>query len=191
MIPYNIFSSAPIPNGHSWTITSRAGHILQSAEEKYGKRNPDFTLLGIEFTSDSHPRTWFPGNCGNIIIQITENCISDMDRAVFQVAHEIVHFLCPKVFGKATYLEEGLATYFSMLYMQENNFRFFYPGDKKYELASSLVEQLLSFDEQIIKKLRMNQPDISMISNQMIHEYNPNIPLELITKLTTNFQNTI
>lgn len=186
MIPNNIFSSTPIPGGYSWTIASRAGHILRTAENKYGKRDISYTLLGIELTSEDNPQIWFPGNCGNIIIQITENCIYDMNRAIFQVAHEIIHCLCPKKLGSSTYLEEGLATYFSMEYLKENGLQMLYPSEK-YQLASTLTEQLLSYDIDIIKNIRHKEPCISEISESMISEYNSQIPSDLIKKLTTNF----
>ncbi len=46
-------------------------------------------------TSKKNPQIWFPnyGKSKNIVIQITENCLNDMDRAVFQVAHETIHCL--------------------------------------------------------------------------------------------------
>lgn len=71
----NIFLSNRISDGYSWTIISRAGHILRVAESKYGKRDMSYTLLGVEFTSEERPQIWFPGNCGNIVIPITEDCV--------------------------------------------------------------------------------------------------------------------
>jgi len=89
-----IFISHPTSCGYSWTITSKLGHILRTAEERYGKRDHSYTILGVEFSQDG-PQIWYPGNCKNIIIQISMNCIDDINRAVFQVAHEAIHCLSP------------------------------------------------------------------------------------------------
>lgn len=32
----------------SWTLTTRLGQMLQEAEKRYGRRDREFTLLGIE-----------------------------------------------------------------------------------------------------------------------------------------------
>ena len=47
----SIFISNPITDGHSWTITSKLGHIIRTAEEKYGPRDFSYTILGVEFNS--------------------------------------------------------------------------------------------------------------------------------------------
>ena len=46
----------------SWTLTTRLGQMLQEAEKRYGRRDREFTLLGIEsprvliqYTGPSHP----------------------------------------------------------------------------------------------------------------------------------------
>jgi hypothetical protein len=116
MINDNIFSCNPLPDnsGYTWTIVSRLGDMLNEVEKLYGKRDNDFTILGIEIANIRQPHTSLSGN-KNVTIQITENCINDIGHAIFQVAHEVIHCLCPKEYG-TTYLEEGLATYFSIYY---------------------------------------------------------------------------
>ena len=141
-----IFISHPIANGHSWTITSKLGEILSIAETMYGPRDYSYTILGVEFNQDGHPRIWFPGSRKNIIIQISMNCIDDLNRAVFQVAHEAIHCLSPTGSNNANVLEEGLANLFSIKYTQAYGHGTWESNDKKYNDASELVEQLLSFD---------------------------------------------
>jgi hypothetical protein len=41
----------------------------------------------------------------------------EMPRACFQLAHEVVHLLSPKVGQKANNFEEGLACFFAKYYM--------------------------------------------------------------------------
>src|SRR5688572_16155643 len=109
-----LFTSQPITGGYSWTVTTKLGHILRTAEAKYGERDKSYTLLGVEFTTEGGPQIWYPGNCKNIAVQITMECYYDIDRAVFQVAHEVIHCLGPSGRQNANFLEEGLANLFSI-----------------------------------------------------------------------------
>lgn len=183
----SIFISHQIPNGHSWTITSKLGHILRTTEDKYGPRDYSYTILGVEFNQDEHPRIWYPGNCKHIVIQISMNCINDINRAVFQVAHEAIHCLCPTGTKTANVLEEGLANLFSIEYTLANGNGVWTSNDQRYTDASELVKQLLSFDQEIIKKLRLVQPTISAIDKDLILKTNPNVPDVLADRLTRIF----
>lgn len=182
-----IFISQPMPNGHSWTITSKLGNMLRQAEEKYGQRDYSYTILGVEFNQEEHPRIWYPGDCKHIVIQITMNCINDLNRAVFQVAHEAIHCLSPQGKNSATVLEEGLASYFSSQYTLENGHGTWTCDKPKYREASNLVQKLLLIDPDIVKKIREVQPTISLIDKILILKTNPNIPIELADSLTLNF----
>jgi len=182
-----IFISYPITNGFSWTITSKLGNILRSAEEKYGNRDQSYTILGVEFTQDEIPQIWYPGNCKHIVIQITMNCMDDFNRAIYQVAHEAIHCLSPTGRNGASVLEEGLATLFSIEYTFANKNGIWTPSDQKYINASELVKQLISIDSEIIKKLRMIQPTISLIDKDLIIQTNSNVPAKLADKLTKVF----
>lgn len=183
----SIFISYPIPNGHTWTITSKLGHILKTAEERYGPRDYSYTILGVEFNQDGHPRIWYPGSCKNVIIQISMSCIDDFNRAIFQVAHEAIHCLCPTGTNTANVLEEGLANLFSIEYTLANGNGIWSSTDQKYTDASELVKQLLSFDQDIIKKLRLTQPTISLINKDLILKTNSSIPEHLADSLTRVF----
>ena len=163
----SIFISHQIPNGFSWTITSKLGHILRTAEEKYGPRDYTYTILGVEFNQDGHPRIWYPEDCKNVVIQISMDCINNLNRAVFQVAHEAIHCLCPTGRNTANVLEEGLADLFSIEYTLANGNGVWTASDQKYTDASELVKQLLSIDTEIIKKLRLIQPTISLIDKEL------------------------
>lgn len=184
----SIFISQPIQNGHSWTITSKLGDILHVAQEKYGPRDYTYTLLGVEFNQETQPRIWYPKNGKNIIIQITLNCLNDLNIAVYQVAHEVIHCLSPITGQKHTnVLEEGLATLFSFEYAFHNGNGAWQPEIEKYQDAYRLVRQLISIDADIIKKLRQLQPTISKIDKDLILSVNPNVPIELAENLTQVF----
>ncbi len=188
---HSIFESHPIDKGHSWTIITKFGHILKKAEKKYGNRDNNYTILGIELTSKNNPQIWFPnyGKSIYIVIQITENCLNDMDRAVFQVAHETIHCLSPIKENKVSVLEEGLATLFSIEYCKKNNHGKSWSAKKaEYINAQILVKELFKIDKNIIKKLRAVQPSFSKISKQLILKTNPEIPELLAKELTKPFK---
>ena len=183
----SIFSSSPIPNGHSWTIVSKLGHILQTAETKYGERDKSYTILGVEITAQDNPQIWYPGNCKNAVIQITANCANDINRAVYQVAHEAIHCLSLTGGSNSNYLEEGLATHFSIEYTLNNGHGVWHSGNPKYDEALKLVEELFLIDPNIIKTVRQVEPTISLITRELLTETNSNIPQDLADNLTRKF----
>jgi hypothetical protein len=56
---------------------------------------------------------WYPGDRKHIVIQLSVNCLTDLPRACYQLAHECIHLLAPTGRQNANNLEEGLATLFS------------------------------------------------------------------------------
>ena len=172
------------------SITSVLGNILQHIEFQYGKRNPIYTILGIELF-DGGPDIHFSDyNPSYIYIRITPNCRFDMTETVLQVSHEAVHCLHPTTIENVTYLEEGLATLFSLGYTNS------YTGEKyidnqHYIQASNLVSELLKYKPTIIKELRTQESSISMFTPKMLIDNCPDIPLDLAEKLTTRFSQSI
>jgi len=104
-----------IPNGFSFTLTSKLGDILNFAEAQYGLRDYSYTILGIEFYNLPNPQIWYPQDCKHIAIQLTTRCLIDFNEGIYELAHEAIHCLSPTE-GKfpATVLEEGIATYFEL-----------------------------------------------------------------------------
>lgn len=186
----NIFYCEPLveDNGYTWTIVSRLGNIFTEIEELYGPRDNSFTILGVEVANIEQPQIWFPGNNGKVIIQITPDCFNNMGKAIFQIAHEAIHCLNPKVAGTVTVLEEGLATFFSKYYTLKCGYRC-EPNMEKYIFAMTCVEKLLSYDAQIILKIRRDsRMDLSKISADVLLDICPQIGMSLATILTTNFK---
>ena len=183
----NIFLCEPIEGGFSYSITSRLGNIISNAEKLFGERNKDYTLLGIELTNGEYPQIWFPNNCRHIVIQITFDCLTDMNEAIFQVAHECVHCLCPNNTGKpTTILEEGLATWFSIDYTSKLGINI-QLSRQNYQIAYELVSKLLEYDFSIIKKARITSPNISDITTELLLSLCPNISNHLVNELTKPF----
>lgn len=188
-----IFTATPTEGGYSWTIISLLGTILKDAEGLYGERDRSFNILGVELCNQEQPQTWYPGGWNgqkDVIIQITKDCENNLKKAIFQVSHEVIHCLCPKPGRHANVLEEGLATLFSTY--ESNKFGTgYHPGSLLYISAMEIVEELLSYDETIIKKARMMEPDISLITKEMLLAFHPSIKddlLEILLKPFSDFK---
>lgn len=137
-----------------WTLTTRFGEIITTAQEKYGKRNFDYTILGVEFRHNG-PYNWHM-ELGDklVVIVLSNNCLSNKDRALYQLAHEAVHCLAPIRVEDCTVLEEGTATVFQEWYSKRMSRIPFHAGQDNYKSARDKVQELLDVDEDIIKKLR-------------------------------------
>ena len=188
-IKLNLFISSELPNkdGYTWTINSRLGDTLKKAEELFGERDKNYTILGVEFVLAERPQVWYPGNCKQILIQLSQHALIDVNQALYQLSHETIHCLSPNGKGVANVLEEGLATYFSESYFQLNGLTPMFSTIPEYNEAIYLVKQLLAVDMDIIKKVRLIQPTISDISVNNLLEINSELNKDLLEKLCQPF----
>lgn len=181
-------SRLPTGSGYTWTLASRLGHIIRTAESLYGPRNPDFTLLGVEIHGDI-PQVWYPGDCGHVVVQITTSCATDALRAAYQMAHEAIHLLSPSGQRSTNVLEEGLATHFSTRYMREHLAAPAWRADvSSYLRAESLVEDLLNRDPDIIRRLRHLRRTFPAMTSADIATELPSVPADLALELTRPFE---
>jgi hypothetical protein len=166
------------PDGSwTWTLTSILGDSLSIAEQRFGPRDESYSILGIEFVDHTVPYIWYIATGKHIIIRLTQSCMTDFNQGVFQLTHEVIHCLSPDRSVKSTVLEEGLATYFSTVYSK--NHGGLRTTDQRYLNASLLVEEILKIDIDIIKKIRIVQPKISLIGEADIIGTNSSVPQEL------------
>jgi|ERR1051325_8560065 hypothetical protein len=154
----------PIPDGYSWTLASRLGDMLFHAEAMFGSRDKSHTVLGVEFVKGDIPRIWYPKNCGNVVVQLTEHAMTDNNRACYQLAHEVIHLLAPTGRAVANVFEEGLATWFASWYMATQMGQpMWKPNIPSYQAAMEAVRGLLETSPDAVKKLRATQPAISLL----------------------------
>jgi hypothetical protein len=180
----------PIPNGFSWTLTSILGKAITDAEGHFGKRDMNYTLLGLEYVTGDQPRIWFPGDCNHIAIQITRQAIGDRNEAIYQLSHEVIHCLIPKEIGKESVLEEGIATWFSRNFVVDGYIpKDFNPLFPNYEKACKMVERLLKMDSGVVKKLRDVNPNLAHLGllPHDILSVCPQCPKELAETLGQKF----
>ncbi|MGV6809976.1 MAG: hypothetical protein ACWA5U_08880 [bacterium] len=188
--------ASPIKNGFTWTLTSRLGQSLKLAEEKYGKRDPKWTILGIEFAKREQPAIWYPFSQEDkhyIIIQLTPDTLDNHKQALFQLAHETIHLLSPVGGGHPTnVLEEGLAVYFSLFFVQQEgiDIKTDYISGANYRQAYELVKALYGAYPQtdnIIRQIRKEKGRLSGLSVADLQHYFPNLDKDSATLLITPF----
>lgn len=56
-----MFFCDPIDGGYTWTLASLLGDMLTEAQNRYGERDLNYTILGIEF-SPHGPQIWYPNS---------------------------------------------------------------------------------------------------------------------------------
>ena len=109
-----VMSSIFVPRSSSdtWTITTFFGVLLAQAEVLYGPRVQEHTLLGIQIGLTNRPALCSLDGKNAWYISTRSGLETNMQEALFDVAHEAIHCLGPV--STATVLEEGLAVHFSL-----------------------------------------------------------------------------
>lgn len=183
---------------HTWSLTSRLGDILQSFEARLGPRNPKYRLLGVEFTKGGRPRIWYPllgGKFRDVIIQLTPRARRSHGLAIFQLGHEAFHLMEPGDGVAASFLEEGLASYFAIAYMRSrgmhNGESFLTESSYRssYEMVKKLAQLHRDFDRRL-KRLRRLRGSFSRISSDDIREAFPRAPAQIARELAKRFRAT-
>ncbi len=175
----------PSNDGYTYTLTTLLGVFLREAESRYGPRDRAWTPLGIEFYGDI-PHLWFPGNCGNVSIMLTDTARLDQRQAIFQLAHETVHLLAPTGGAHASVFEEGLATLFSHE-MSPLHGGYNISTHALYLLAEAQARQFLAIDPDGVRKIRSVQPSFQEFTPEMICEFCPSVPISLAESLCQPF----
>lgn len=181
---------------YTWSTATRLGDMLAFAERRYGPRDPSWTLLGVEFAAVRAPQVWYP-NFGaghqTIVVQITESAARDEKKALFQMSHEVVHVLSPLgPGGKASMLEEGLATYNSIDYLRAAGFDISpsYVSAESYEAAYWLIIELEAVQPDFadrIKAMRSTGKKLSSLSAAELRSAMPGLSTALANRLVAEF----
>ncbi len=171
-------------------LRRRLGLMLEMAENLFERRDCSYTILGIEFAGDDPEIRYPEGFEGKkIIIRLSSSAAQKMSKACFQMAHETVHLLAPVRIEDATNLEEGVACYFSLYYMEKKRIKpkWYYTEVKSYERVLELVRPRLEEDRYCIRRLRERQPSFRDISKEEIRREFPKLTEEDVCFLTSKF----
>lgn len=195
----NLALAQPCADGgcaFTWTLATRYGVALQFAEQRYGRRDLNWTLLGVDFAELNAPQIFYAGiydDRKDIVIQLTANAARDEKRALFQLSHEVIHTLSP--IGpnvSSSVLEEGIATYNSLDYVRSAGF----PIDPTYINAENYEDAYWSIIELEAKQpdfqartaaLRKRYGSLSGLSAVQVQSAYPGIGPVLASRLARNF----
>jgi hypothetical protein len=191
MLAYG-FISEPLPDDRAtFTLTTYLGRFLREAEELAGPRDRSWTILGVEFFGEERegavPHTWYPGNCGNIAVRLTRDVAKNPPRAIYQLAHEVVHLISPSgAPSQAPNLEEGFASIFAA--EQCANYRC--DIGKLYRAAHQDVTALFAMNRFAIREIRSLEPRLWMVTPEIIASAVPGIDTQLAARLCSNWNAT-
>lgn len=173
-------------------ILAQVEPLKSKAIALFGPAEPNWLFTGISFSPDG-PHIYYPaGFDENLIeIQLLSSRLDtlDKDRALFQLAHEIVHTLAPGRKRRGAMISEAAATYFSIhgpdfpspIYraLALENLK----KSKNYWDAYQLASRLLIEDSHAFVKLRRVESCFSRMTPEMICSVLPFVSLQRATIL--------
>ena len=164
----------------------RLKHTLKLAETRFGQRVDNDRIPSITFHPG--PAQVFFVSQSRVAVRLSLACQFDYLLGCYQLAHETIHLLSPVDGGRVTALEEGLATLFSHDYLRENiDIDWSPPTDRRYAQAMLLAERFLGPRPDAILRLREQEPVISSITADLIHQAYPEVPMSLCLPLGSPF----
>jgi hypothetical protein len=89
--------------------------FLTVAEQMFGPRNPLFVVERVYYVDGGTPNRLMHIGPGRVEIQLSNAAKGDSDKTLMQLSHETVHTLWPIGVADTLVIEEGAATYFSMV----------------------------------------------------------------------------
>jgi hypothetical protein len=172
--------------GYAYTLTQKLGEYLREAERRHGQRNMEWTILGIEF-SGTIPHVWFPYTEKLVSVMLTESAALDPNRALFQLAHEVVHLLEPSPLTPTTVFEEGLATMFSHEICTREQIAM-HSDIPSYLAAEAALKDLLAIYPDAVRTIRkvIRRPFVDLTSDEILQAV-PDAPLDLAKTLAEKF----
>jgi hypothetical protein len=171
--------------GYTYTLTQKLGEYLREAERRYGQRNMEWTILGIEFSGDAPP-VWFPYNEKLISIILTDSAAMNTEQALFQIAHEVIHLLEPSHVSPTTVFEEGLATFFAHEMSARDQLGLI-SGVQPYLEAETALKKLFAVHEDAVRSIRRTERTFFNLSEEGILRACPNVSADLAKKLSQRF----
>lgn len=180
----------------TWTLATRFGVALNFAEQRYGRRDLNWTLLGVDFAQIPTPQVFYAGYGSgrqDIVVQLTASAARNEKQALFQMAHEVIHTLSPIGPNAApSMLEEGIATYNSLDYVRSTGTEIGpgYISSDAYESAYWLIIELEAAQPDFQARtvaLRQRHGSLSELTARKIKNAYPSISNTLAQRLAQAF----
>ena len=160
----------PSPISYSGTeLEYLLSTIINTAENMFGDRDFSYSVKSIVFSSDNSQSPQIFWDCFDVEIVLSRNSQTDLNTACYELAHETIHLLSPVPMWDVNNLEEGVACYFSKLYMIDvGNFSIVWQTN--YQKAFDKVSDIFYNDIHWIRRLRKKQPSLSQITSKLIRD---------------------
>ena len=173
------------------SLIKEANQLIIEAERKFGPRDTSWELSKVSIWEKSPELIPYPP-FKKAEIKLGSQCDKNKVERLFQLSHEVCHFLYPSTREDVNILEEGISTYFSLYCLKVrqkkkykeylNNLEIEYP---MYFLAYRLVKGLIEKDNKMIINIRKKHPHVSSITP--VHLENFSIPNSTAIKLCEKF----
>jgi hypothetical protein len=174
-----------------------ADEMLLEAQTIFGKKVNGWQFNNVEI-NDGFPHIKYYPN-GFINISLTSRVLNDYNQLCYQLSHEVCHLLHPSkefetgIDHNTLVINEGMATYFSILQMLKLNIH-----DEAIEgLRNNLpnyynaflaVNKLMSINPDSIKIIRNIEPTIDRLTIDDFTKTALDIPLNLKLELLNKFE---
>ena len=164
-------------------------NFLAELEEWFGPRDSSFELGRIVEGKGPCIRPRSPAEP-----KLIDTCISAPamagalggKTAFWEIAHESVHLVDPKIPGPTTFLEEGMATWYQNFKIRPDRFE----PDEPWREAEALVFPYMENDylRMITRRLRREKRvRICAITSELLAQHAPQIPADVAAKLARPF----
>jgi hypothetical protein len=168
-----------------------ANALLSKAEHLFLKRDETFRFLGVRLDPEG-PHLRFESNGLGVWIELSPSAKDDPDRALYQIAHEVIHLLAPNRAPPTIMLEEGLAVWFSIYgpdfphpkYKLTAIRHLYAPnGPANYRDALDVYNELCAVNLDAVVALRTYELRLSSLTPNIIQKILPRIDANLACRL--------
>lgn len=155
--------------------------LLEQVEARLGERDKLKTICQPTFHNEP-PQLFHTGAYDGVFAKLSCNAKSYWPTAMYELAHETVHFLNP-VIGGANYLEEGLAVQFSVEMSSTFTVHPLRPDDGLYRKAVDMVGELPGNRYEVGKLCRSTFGSLDSVSELGLQQIMTGISANLAQRL--------
>lgn len=158
--------------------------IIEEMESIFGKRDAAFTIDNDILYRAGVPMVWtYDEENKKCKVLLSNGCLTYWPCFIYEMAHESIHLLNPQPVA-ASYLEEGIAVWFSHYMMDKCGYKK-HPPKGDYKKALKLIELIKDTPPNIVKKIRNNFSNLTDISFAELRRLYPTLTIKQAKDLTS------
>jgi hypothetical protein len=162
--------------------------LLSESQSLFGPMTNSMPLLGVRF-HETGPCIRFAKDNQSYWIFLSPDKNEKYGKwTEFELSHEIIHCLMPGSRDDTILLEEGLACWFSVRKTPSGAFEI--PSVPLYKEGYDIVRSIMRWNSSLIKKGRIERPNLSDWTPDFLRELNPNLSAEAIQRACVNVAST-